>query len=266
MKSTELDEIIGSLDNYQGVRDYSNIFKEYYNTFIDYTPNENNDKVIVMLKRRLFLPLNFSDNASGVLIVGANPSYTGNDDGTDENFMKTSDELYSSDDKHWKEISEIAVNPKSLYKAAYLDLFPIKQTNLGEFEKVFRPINDVRAKMLRITHKRMLAIQPKVIINLFAMTSYYWGFKADGADYCDEKNPWMGYKFKKIEAEGLDAYEIIGWTESCQSILAHDKNERLPIGTFIIFSTKVWNKQAREEKMINKEKLQVFLQEHNISF
>jgi len=102
MEKNILYEIMGSLDFYPCVRDYRNVFEEYYNAFEDYKPSGENDKVLMMLKRRLFLPLNLSTNANGILIVGANPSYTGKDDGNDENFMKTTDELYHSEDNHWK--------------------------------------------------------------------------------------------------------------------------------------------------------------------
>lgn len=118
--------------------------------------------------------------------------------------------------------------------------------------------------MLQITHKRMLEIKPRVIINYFAMTSYYWGFKADKPDYSNEKNPWMGYKFKKVEADGLDAYQIIGWTDSDFSILPNNAKERLAKGTYIIFSTRSWNKEEIEKKKVNEIKLNKFLKEHDI--
>lgn len=261
MDRSMLNEIMGSLDNYPCVCDYRNVFEEYYEAFADYIPSGEEDEVLLMLKRKLFLPLNLPDNANGILIVGANPSYK--DGGHDENFMKTTDELYHSVEKHWKEISEIACLGNN-YQAAYLDLFPIKQTNLGDFKKVFRAHNDIRAKLLQVTHKRMLATQPMVIINLFAMTSYYWSFKADAPDYCNEDNPWMGYKFKKIDAEGLDAYEIVGWVDNAKSILPNDETERLAKGTVIVFSTKAWDTQVRKEKMVDKNKLQKLLQNLNI--
>ena len=96
------------------------------------------------------------------------------------------------------------------------------------------------------------------------MTSYYWGFKADAPDYCNEDNPWMGYKFKKIDAEGLDAYEIVGWVGNAKSILPNDEKERLTKGTVIVFSTKAWDKQVRKEKKVDKNKLQKLLQNLNI--
>ena len=96
------------------------------------------------------------------------------------------------------------------------------------------------------------------------MTSYYWGSKADASEYCNDKNPWMGYKFKKLEIGGLDAYEIIGWTDSEQSILPNNETERLEKGTIIVFSTKAWNKQMREEKMVDKTKLLNLLHELSI--
>ena len=263
MEKNILYETMGSLDFYPCVRDNRNVFEEYYNAFEDYKPSGENDKVLMMLKRRLFLPLNPTNAKNGILIVGANPSYTGKDDGNDENFMKTTDELYHSEDNHWKEIANLACLTSN-YQAAYLDLFPIKQTDLRNFETIFRTHNKIRARLLQVTHKRILSIQPKVIINLFAMTSYYWGFKADASEYCNDKNPWMGYKFKKLEIGGLDAYEIIGWTDSEQSILPNNETERLEKGTIIVFSTKAWNKQMREEKMVDKTKLLNLLHELSI--
>ena len=96
------------------------------------------------------------------------------------------------------------------------------------------------------------------------MTSYYWGFKADAPDYCNEDNPWMGYKFKKIDGEGLDAYEIVGWVDNAKSILPNDETERLAKGTVIVFSTKAWDTQVRKEKKVDKNKLQKLLQNLNI--
>ena len=74
----------------------------------------------------------------------------------------------------------------------------------------------------------------------------------------------MGYKFKKIDAEGLDAYEIVGWVDNAKSILPNDEKERLAKGTVIVFSTKAWDTQVRKEKMVDKNKLQKLLQNLNI--
>ena len=254
MKTKEFDKIIGSLDNYQCVSDNRALFEAYYNAFQKYDLEQgDDDDVTKMLKRRLFLPI-LPHQTNGILIIGANPSY----DGTDENFMKTIDELYGSGERHWKEIKTLAsVIPE--HPAAYLDLFPLKQTALGGFEKAFRKHEEIRAKLLQVTHERMLSIQPRIIINLYAMTAYYWGFKPDAPDYCNEKNPWMGYKFKKIETCGLDIYEITGWVDNENVILSNDENKRLRKGTIIIFSSKSWNKQVRELKMVNKSKLKQLL-------
>lgn len=253
MERSVLNEIMGSLDNYQSVQAYHSVFEAYYNAFVEYNTDGGNDEVIDMLKRRLFLPLNLSSNTDGVLVVGANPSFDEQNDRR-ENFMKTTKELYYKPEGHWKEVKELAcVVPE--HPGAYLDLFPIKQTSLGEFEKIFRTHSDIRAKMLQVTHERLLAIHPKVIISLFAMTSYYWGFKPDATDFCNEKNPWMGYKFKKIEAVGLDAYKIFGWTDNDKVILENDPAKRLTNEPIIIFNTKAWDKQIRQKKMVTPEKL-----------
>ena len=103
MKTKEFDKIIGSLDNYQCVSDNRALFEAYYNAFQKYDLEQgDDDDVTKMLKRRLFLPI-LPHQTNGILIVGANPSY----DGTDENFMKTIDELYGSGERHWKEIKDI---------------------------------------------------------------------------------------------------------------------------------------------------------------
>ena len=63
MDRSMLNEIMGSLDNYPCVCDNRNVFEEYYEAFADYIPSGEEDKVLLMLKRKLFLPLNLSDNA-----------------------------------------------------------------------------------------------------------------------------------------------------------------------------------------------------------
>lgn len=97
------------------------------------------------------------------------------------------------------------------------------------------------------------------------MTSYYWGFNEEAPDYSNTKNPWMGYRFEMVEAKGLDAYKIKGWQDSEKTIIANEKSKRLPLGTYIIFSTKAWNQEIRNEKMITAKKLQAFLMQHNIT-
>lgn len=265
MNKTEINKIMGGLNDYPEVNENRSLFENYYEAFIGNSTRANEDKILEMLRRRLFIPSILPINKNGVLIVGANPSYSEKKGKKDENknFMKTTEKLYDPEGKHWGEVRKIACISNA-HQAAYLDLFPIKQTSLSEFEKVFRQSGDIRARMLQITHKRMLEIKPRVIINYFAMTSYYWGFKANKPDYLDEKNPWMGYKFKKVEADGLDAYQIIGWTDSDASILTNNVKERLAKGTYIIFSTRSWNKEVREKKMVDELKLNRFLKQHDI--
>lgn len=182
--------------------------------------------------------------------------------------MELSNKLYSKHHVYWKDVAPLAKNlyKDSQYMAAYLDLFPIKQTNLGEFEKTFRKHAEIRANLLQVTHDRMVALSPKVIINQYSMTSYYWGYKPDSSstDYCNERHPWMGYKFRPLNFDGLDAYEIIGWLDIEKSYFSNDEKKRLPIGTIIVFSTKIWNKEKREQKMITDKKLKSLLEKYNI--
>lgn len=241
------------------------LFISYYKAFEKYTPSSEDDEITKMLKRGLFLPINLPQQSNGLLIVGANPS-----EGEEtEDFTKlTETELFADDHNYWKKAADLARVQETEgngHKGAYLDLFPIKETHLEVFEKVFRKQTDIRAKILQTTHRLIVDLHPKVIVNLFAMTSYYWGFDADKEEYCNTAKPWMGYKFEKIQAEGLDAYKIKGWVHNNDKCILQDDDERrLKTGTVIVFNTKIWNKTERDNKMVTADKLRSLITKNHI--
>lgn len=101
MNKTEINEIMGSLNDYPEVMENRSLFENYYEAFVGNSPTTNENKVIEMLRRRLFVPSILPINKNGILIVGANPSYSEKEGKKDEkqNFMKTTKELYKPDQK-----------------------------------------------------------------------------------------------------------------------------------------------------------------------
>lgn len=180
--------------------------KAYYSTIEKYLRCfENNDvsdsKVLEFLKRGICIPINLSEDCGGILCIGANPSFK-------ENFPKENFAFIFSEvnDQHWKRIHKLIDNTpdatsKGMLPSAYLDLFPIKQTSLNEFEKVFWNDPEIKAELLKITHERIVTLRPKIIINYYQSMSYYWGTK---------DTTWFGYTFETIGYEGLDVRKITG--------------------------------------------------------
>ena len=86
---------------------------------------------------------------------------------------------------------------------AYLDLFPIRESNQILFEQVFNnpKLTKLRADLLSITQDAIEAMAPRLIVHANRQSMYYWGVKpaqeAD-VDANDYEHPWMGYKVKRV--------------------------------------------------------------------
>lgn len=86
---------------------------------------------------------------------------------------------------------------------AYLDLFPIRESNQILFEQVFNnpKLTKLRADILSITQDAIEAMAPRLIVHANRQSIYYWGVKpaqeAD-VDANDYEHPWMGYKVKRV--------------------------------------------------------------------
>lgn len=255
------NEVIDFLGSHAQVKEHQKLFDDYFKPF---KGRKHDSLVTEMLGRGLFVTFNQLENRNGILIIGANPSFGKEDKGI--NFMKTPKELYESPKGYWRKIVELATKfPESSNEAAYLDLFPIKHTKLHEFENAFKTLNDIKAKMLQVTHAEMVKMNPKVIINFFQKTAYYWGFNTRKTNYCNEELPWMGYRFEKVKSEGLNVYRIIGWSDSKESVIANDAGGRLSIGTYIIFLSQSRDVQSLEARNKRREYLLAFLKEYNIT-
>ena len=86
---------------------------------------------------------------------------------------------------------------------AYLDLFPIRESDQRLFEQVFKnpKLTKLRADILSITQDAIEAMAPRLIVHANRQSMYYWGVKpaqeAD-VDANDYEHPWMGYKVKRV--------------------------------------------------------------------
>ena len=86
---------------------------------------------------------------------------------------------------------------------AYLDLFPIRESEQRLFEQVFKnpKLTKLRADILSITQDAIEAMAPRLIVHANRQSIYYWGVKpaqeAD-VDANDYEHPWMGYKVKRV--------------------------------------------------------------------
>lgn len=152
------------------------------------------------------------------LLTGINPSF-GPHDGEWKFFPGEYDDPFTfrkaiSDSKpqdYWgKKRKQFGYDQKSkkfsddLCKTmAYLDLFPIRESNQILFEQVFNnpKLTKLRADILSITQDAIEEMKPRLIVHANRQSMYYWGVKpaqeAD-VDANDYEHPWMGYKVKRV--------------------------------------------------------------------
>ena len=142
------------------------------------------------------------------LLTGINPSF-GSQDGEWKFFPGGYDEPFifrnatnSKRQDYWgkkrKQFSD------DLCKTmAYLDLFPIRESEQRLFEQVFKnpKLTKLRADILSITQDAIEEMKPRLIVHANRQSMYYWGIKpaqeAD-VDANDYEHPWMGYKVKRV--------------------------------------------------------------------
>ena len=129
---------------------------------------------------------------------------------------------------------------------AYLDLFPIRESEQRLFEQVFNnpKLTKLRADLLSITQDAIEAMAPRLIVHANKESLYYWGIKKNtpaGDDANDYEHPWMGYKVKRVTLEIypdlppcmleydrlslFPLYEIVGFVDSDKRINHIERQE-----------------------------------------
>lgn len=78
-------------------------------------------------------------------------------------------------------------------KMAYLDLFPVQESDQSLFEKTFFNLASLRRDLLEITQDAIEEMKPRLIVHANRQSFYYWGLFP--------KNPWMGYDLKRVTLE-----------------------------------------------------------------
>lgn len=186
------------------------------------------------------------------LLTGINPSF-GSHDGEWEFFPGGYDEPFtfrgaisnSKPQDYWgkKRVQFGDVLCKSM---AYLDLFPIRESDQRLFEQVFKnpKLTKLRADILSITQDAIEAMSPRLIVHANKESLYYWGIKKNtpaGDDANDYEHPWMGYKVKRVTLETypdlppcmlqydrlslFPLYEIVGFVDSDKRINHIERQE-----------------------------------------
>lgn len=162
---------------------------------------------------------------------------------------------------------------------AYLDLFPIRESEQRLFEQVFKnpKLTKLRADILSITQDAIEAMAPRLIVHANRQSMYYWGVKpaqeAD-VDANDYEHPWMGYKVKRVvkdiskfsskehlvEIKNLPdcmteerlkkfpLYKIIGYIDNSERINYKRKSTSLE-GCFLMEYVMEYRKKEESDKM-----------------
>ena len=185
------------------------------------------------------------------LLTGINPSFGPNNGkwffprGYDEpfTFRKATSNPNSQD--YWGK-KRVQFGKNLCETMAYLDLFPIRESDQRLFEQVFNnpKLTKLRADLLSITQDAIEEMKPLLIVHANKDSLYYWGIKKNtpaGDDANDYEHPWMGYKVKRVTLETypdlppcmlqddrlslFPLYEIVGFVDSDKRINHIERQE-----------------------------------------
>lgn len=77
---------------------------------------------------------------------------------------------------------------------AYLDLFPIRESDQRFFSQAFAPFNQFMAKILAVTQGAIEDMHPRLIVHANRASMRFWGKQGD----------WMGYTFEPVDPASFD--------------------------------------------------------------
>ena len=184
-------------------QNFSDFFNCYYDIFedssiTDEVSDDDIKKIQEILNRRLFICVNNS-NKGGILVLGANPSYDEKCDDSKDNFCFSLNELLEKSTQkkglgekikspYWTHIRNI-LGEEYASKANYLDVFPLKKKPLDKFKRLLDRNVLLQKAILMETHKRIVELQPKIIIVRYKRIQHLFG--------TDSSHPWLGYNIDK---------------------------------------------------------------------
>lgn len=132
---------------------------------------------------------------SAFLLTGINPSFNG------KYFPKGFDDPFT-----FREATSTAKPKEFWFKKkeqfgdlcntmAYLDLFPIRETDQRIFSQAFAPFNEFMAQILDVTQEAIEQMHPQLIVHANRRSMSYWG---------RNQGDWMGYEFERVDPTTFD--------------------------------------------------------------
>lgn len=168
----------------------------------------------------------------GILLTGFNPSYV-----QSNNCITNGLELYSFSSTnynvgYWKRAKALVEGLINV--TAYLDLFPIRESDQELFVKTFTE-NDftlsILGELLGETQQEIENISPKLIISMNRYSQAFWGRNNDCV--------WMGYEFEKVEnpiqGKEIDLCRIIGFKDDPKDERVYKAEQSNLVGSLIVF-------------------------------
>lgn len=165
---------------------------------------EGNESVKNLLTRGLVVYTNEKVKHPLLLLSGINPSFNEQENNRQDIMLKKFSEAKDHGcSKYWsKKHDQFGGKGSELVQnnMAYLDLFPLKETDQNKFERILRKHTDLRMLLLLETQKEIERLNPKLIVHANKSSLYYWGLNPYTYKK-DDVNKWLNYNFEEMNLD-----------------------------------------------------------------
>lgn len=179
--------------------EYNTLFKSYKTIVNNWLEKIEDESFRDLVTRGLVLSTNHAQHPL-LLLSGINPSFDEKKNDRQDILFEFANAEDRGRSKYWsKKHNQFGGKESELVQEnmAYLDLFPLKETNQLKFERVLQPYNDFRMALLKETQKEIEKFNPKLIVHANKGSLYYWGLNP--ITYTkDIVNTWLNYNFEEI--------------------------------------------------------------------
>lgn len=159
-----------------------------------------NESVRDLLTRGLVVCINDKVRHPLLLLSGINPSFDEKENNRQDILFLFAEAKDYGRSKYWsKKHNQFGGKGSELVKnnMAYIDLFPLKESDQIKFERILRVHNDLRMSLLLETQKEIERLNPKLIVHANKSSLYYWGLNPSTYKK-DDVNKWLNYNFEEI--------------------------------------------------------------------
>lgn len=150
-----------------------------------------------------------------VLFVGVNPSYISKS----ESYQYDIEKAVKEYPRHYSKFPKLIEKTSFQNNWTYIDLFQFRETNQNMMLNFIKNDPQFLVSQLRLSHKIICEINPKLIIVCNSRASDFFGFNKI-KDNNGWQNVWFGYDFKFDENLGIDIIKSI----NANSILTEENN------------------------------------------